>query len=372
MTLLYDLEKAVTLQPTNVWEMEADIDYLFPVLKNGTQYAATNKWNNAINIFSFEGKRIKRDQHFRNANPDIDLSPTIIPAIDDGVFGFGQIRGFALFDLNRKKVKDFRICPSIGDTIAGMAIADAKKRQFMFWIESYPRDPKSPDDKAYFTQLIDLSGDEPKMLKEIEMENDALWDIEDNKFFLHGGPKNEMKVFTTQLEPSSHPMADVFRIYKNQIDILGIKIHDDLPFALITDSKKPGYILTWGDRKQANMKQIAAKGAARQFSPDGKWLIFDVGYSVDAVTYLLPVSEKYPYYLGTPIRLGDRGFEEDASVWTTNPISFVGNRRDKLCRWELTLEAQGIKEKGFTDFHDYIVTKDLEKLTKEKKQGLGK
>jgi hypothetical protein len=41
----------------------------------------------------------------------------------------------------------------------------------------------------------------------------------------------------------------------------------------------------------------------------------------------------------------------------------------ELYRWELTNEVH--PESDGATFHDYVVEKDLEKLTKEKKQGLG-
>jgi len=88
----------------------------------------------------------------------------------------------------------------------------------------------------------------------------------------------------------------------------------------------------------------------------------------------MPVSEKYPNFLGTPILLHNEYFEKENCAWTNNPMSFVGARRLNLFRWELTKEAQkemmGDDYDKYETFHDWIVEKDLEKLTKEKKQGL--
>ena len=88
----------------------------------------------------------------------------------------------------------------------------------------------------------------------------------------------------------------------------------------------------------------------------------------------MPVSEKYPNYLGSPIKLLDKGFGSlsvnDSAVWTTNPISYVGSYMSTLYRWELT--SNFYPEAGDMDLHDYIVQKDLEKLTREKRQGLGR
>ncbi len=70
----------------------------------------------------------------------------------------------------------------------------------------------------------------------------------------------------------------------------------------------------------------------------------------------------------------DNYFDPPYFAWTNNPISFVGSDRS-LYKWELTKEAQkslmGNDADKYPTFHYYIVAKDLEKLAKEKKQGLG-
>ena len=83
----------------------------------------------------------------------------------------------------------------------------------------------------------------------------------------------------------------------------------------------------------------------------------------------MPVSEKYPHYLGSPILISNNSFNENNFGWTHNPVSFVGSSLDKLYRWDL--ENRDFPGKGKMSFHDYVVEKDLEKLTKEKRQGLG-
>lgn len=59
----------------------------------------------------------------------------------------------------------------------------------------------------------------------------------------------------------------------------------------------------------------------------------------------------------------------NCNTWTKNPTAFVAAGGDKLYRWELT--SGFYPEAGDMDLHDYIVQKDLEKLTREKRQGLG-
>ncbi len=376
MEPLYDLNSVQKLEPST-FKMKDEIYFLFPVLFNGTQHAATNSWNNAINILKFNGNKFSHDEYFRNAYDSVNLEPTVIPPIEDGVFGFGQIRGFAIFDLKKKKFKDLRLLPSINDTIRRIAIVDMNQRHFIVDIERYPHKPKDAWDTIIIQRLYDLSGDEPKVIKETEFDKEYVWDLADNKYFLFSGSKKDMKVFTTHFEPSHHPLIDIFKKNKNQLNILEIKIHQKLPFAMITDSKRPGYILTWGDRKNVNLTQIAIRGSWFDISPDGKWVVFESKQSGNTQTYLMPISEKYPYYVGTPMQLFEYALRKYASVWTTNPISFIGVRSGgELYRWELTKEAYksmiGDDFDKYPTFHDWIVAKNLEKLTKEKKQGLGK
>jgi len=84
----------------------------------------------------------------------------------------------------------------------------------------------------------------------------------------------------------------------------------------------------------------------------------------------MPISEKYPHYLGSPILISNKSFNIGKAAWSTNPTAFVGSYGDNILRWDL--ENQDFPEKGKMSFHDYIVQEDLKKLTREKKQGLGK
>jgi hypothetical protein len=106
------------------------------------------------------------------------------------------------------------------------------------------------------------------------------------------------------------------------------------------------------------------------FSPDGKWVVFLKDYPEPAMTYIMPVSEMYPHYLGSPIMISKNSFKAGQGAWTTNPTAFVGTNLDKIYRCDL--ENQDFPEKGKMSFHDYIVQEDLRKLTREKRQGLGK
>lgn len=151
-----------------------------------------------------------------------------------------------------------------------------------------------------------------------------------------------------------------------------IHTHPYLPFAILSGGEKDEVLISWGigrDKTPINIFGESTTVKQFSFSPDGKWLVFQKNFPEPKMTYLLPVSEKYPNYLGTPILLLDNYFNPNNCGWTTNPISFVGASSDKLYRWELTKEAHPWIDKP--TLHDYVVDYDLEKMKKEKQQGAG-
>ena len=126
--------------------------------------------------------------------------------------------------------------------------------------------------------------------------------------------------------------------------------------------------ISWGEGRETTPLPLLSEATQFSFSPDGKWIVFKDETYDPAKTYLMPVSEKYPHYLGSPILISNNYFNENNYGWTNHPVSFVGSSLEKLYRWDL--ENQDYPGKGRLSFHDYIVEKDLEKLTKEKRQGL--
>ncbi|NVN93235.1 MAG: hypothetical protein HXX11_21935 [Desulfuromonadales bacterium] len=172
------------------------------------------------------------------------------------------------------------------------------------------------------------------------------------------------------LEPANHPLADVINKNKDKISFFDINAHPTLPFAILSSGKYDETVINWGDGRDKTPHALIPNGKQFSFSPDGKWVTFWVGDYSDAKTYLMPVSEKYPNYLGSPIMLLNDYFNDNKSAWTTNPTSFVGSSGEELYRWDL--DNQDFPEKGKMSFHDYVVREDLKKMTREKRQGLGR
>ena len=106
------------------------------------------------------------------------------------------------------------------------------------------------------------------------------------------------------------------------------------------------------------------------FSPDGRWVVFQKVEPEPKYSYIMPISEKYPNYLGSPILLEGATFDRDMFAWTRNPVNLVGSSVGKLHRYDLTKEGHP-EAANYPSYWDYVVEKDLEKLRRDKKQRLG-
>jgi hypothetical protein len=219
-----------------------------------------------------------------------------------------------------------------------------------------------------------LSGKEARLIKEMNIGKGETWSVAYDRIFLYDIGKDQFRVITTNFEPSHHPMEDIIKHNKGTINFTRIYPHPFLPFAILGAGKKYEVLVSWGEEREKTPTRIfkeSMAGGDFLFSPDGKWVVFtDDGDLDDKKTYLMPVSEKYPHYLGTPILLLNDNFNPNNCGWTTNPISFVGSISNKLYRWELTKEAHPWIDKS--TLHDYVVDYDLEKMKKEKQQDTGK
>lgn len=371
MDPLYNINEAIIFKPEE-YSVRGRSLSLFPVPQDNA--IGTNDLGNAITLLSFHKRRLSEDKYFRNAAHDFEGGGTYLPVIDKDTIGIAQSRRFLLFDFKSKDCRDYRIVMSLEKTIEEVTIADPKKKHFIFEIEAHNPRSEDPWDFTKSLQLIDLCGTEPKIIKEFPKEIGVIWSVVSDKLFLQARRKKQLKVLNLNLEPDDHPLADVLQKNKERLDFCKIYAHPFLPFAILAGGKYEEVLISWGQNDAKLPISIIGRGmtiSQCSFSPDGKWLIFmNENIKADTMkTYLMPISEKYPNYLGSPILLANDYFDEGRFAWTTNPISFVGSSLSKLYRWEMTNEAQPESDKP--TFHDYIVEKDLEKLTREKKQGLG-
>ena len=375
---LYETQGAVSLSPQEfplngglfgsrfLAEAYSSIS-LFPVPQDNT--VGTNDMHNAITLISFPKGRISFEKHFKNAVDDIGGGGQYLPVISKDLIGFGQTRAFVLYDFKKKIHREYTITTSLAKNIEKVAVADVSHLQFIFQIEKQNTSSHDPWDISKVLQLMDLSGEKAKLIKEIPKVNGAIWSVVRDKNFLYDSETRQLQVYNMNLEPAQHPLADVILRNKKKADFMVIYAHPNLPFAVLSGGYKGATYISWGESRDTTPHLLFRSAHQFSFSPDGKWVTFKDETHDPAKTYLMPVSEKYPNYLGSPILIFNRYFNENKFAWTTNPISFVGSRGEKIYRWDL--ENQDFPEKGKMSFHDYIVQKDLEKLTREKRQGLG-
>lgn len=348
---------------------------IFPVSQGNA--VGTNYMGKGITIISFPKGKIDYDRYFRNVD-DIEGSGKYMQPISSDLIGFSQVRVFYLFDFKKKIHREYHIVFPFSKYIENIAVADASRRHFIFEIESQKENPKNSFDVDYFLQLVDLSNDTPKLLKEIKEEPGTIWITTKDRVILYRIIERELIVLDMNLEPAHHPLEDVVRKYKDQLnpvkDGIGfsrIKVHPYLPFAILHGGDKGSTFIGWATDRNSEPHLLLRRTKEFSFSPDGKWVVYTQNFGLDEKrTYIMPVSEKYPHYLGSPILLLKKSFKVGFGAWTTNPTGYVGTCLDEIYHWDL--ENQDFPGKDKMSFHDYIVQEDLKKLTREKRQGLGK
>lgn len=367
---LYDFKDAMTIEPQIYKINRATSLSLFSVPFDNA--VGTNSMSNAITILSFPNGKLRDDRYFRNVVDDIRGSGVYLPVISKDKVGFALGRLFLLFNFKTDTAKLYRLAFSIGRPPEKMAIADAQNMRFLVEVESMNNKSEDPWDYKNYLQLIELVGDrDVKLVKEIPRPAGTLWSVVNKKIFLWEYTEKKLQVLDMNFEPSNHPLGELIIRKKKDLSFGTVAAHPHLSFAILRDS-----VLNWDDTRDKTPHKAFKATSQFSFSPDGKWVTFmREDYDKDRkLTYLMPVSEQYPHFLGTPILLRNRPFSADTFAWTSNPTSFVASGAKELYRWELTKEAQrsmmGDDYNKYETFHDWIVAKDLEKLTKEKKQGL--
>jgi hypothetical protein len=361
-----DFREAVSLQP-QIFKSSTRNLSIFSVPQNNS--VGTNDIGNAITIISFPKSKIDYDKYFQNAIDDIGGGGIYLPVISPDLIGFGQVRRFVIYDFKKKIHQKYRIEMSIETYIEKIAIADARQRHFIFEIEAQRRGSNDHWDNDYSLQLIDLSSEKPLLLKKLDIGK-ALWTTTSDRVFLYTPKTKHLQVLNMNLEPAHHPLEDAIRRNKNNIDFSQIQLHPYLPFAIMSGGNMGSTFICWGKDRNNAPHLLSSRALDFNFSPDGNWVTFKKKFSMDDVkTYLMPVSEKYPHYLGSPIVLSNGDISGNKAAWTTNPTAFVGSSLDEILRWDLTNQPHPNSDR--MSFHDYIVERDLEKLGKEKRQGLG-
>src|ERR1039457_1183312 len=184
-TYLYETEETSTLKPQefplnggllgNGWMAGGYSSIsLFPVPQENA--VGTNDMFNAVTLISFPGKRISYDKYFKNAVDDTRGGTAYLPIISKDVIGFAQARSFLIYDFKKKIHREFRFTMSIAKNIKKAATADARQRLFLFEIEGHSGS-SDPWDISKSLSLMDLSREEPKLVKKIPKALGVVWSV---------------------------------------------------------------------------------------------------------------------------------------------------------------------------------------------------
>jgi ankyrin repeat protein len=272
-----------------------------------------------------------------------------LPSAVPGLTGFGQGGRFVLYDLKRKIARGF----SPHRYVEKVVVADAGKLHFIF----------SDNHKI---DLYDLSGSEAKLIKEIDDPLGTVWSAANDRIFMWEYDEKKLQVLDMNLEPAHHPLEEVIARHKDKIGFMRIALHPHLPFAILYNGIGGEFVVSWDTSRNTHPRVAIHDGEDFTISPDGNWVVYKTGHiGQSSQTYMMPVSERYPNYLGSPILLSSDYYNHYA--WTTNPTAFIGSGIDTFERWDL--ENRDYPGKEQMSFHEYLVGKDLEHLAGKAAEG---
>jgi len=194
MEYLYDVKGVMEVKP-QIYKMDSSETLsLFEVPFDNA--VGTNNYRDALTVLSFPGGKLDMDHYFKRSVDSIEASGKYLPLINDHLVGFGQMRRFLLFDFKMKTYDEYLITRSIQKSILNIAVADAGKRKFIFEIEGFTSLSSANHDTAYALQLVDLSGKEVKLLKQVPiLKNGSTWVKAYDRVFEWGFDDKIMKVY---------------------------------------------------------------------------------------------------------------------------------------------------------------------------------
>lgn len=374
MDYLYDHREAGSLKPY-VYTIDSALPvHLFPMPQNGA--VGTNDLNNAITIFTFAKDRLVPKVHFRNAFKYVGGGGQYLPEpLSEHSIGFAQTRRFVIYDFLTNKAKDYTITRSMDRNILHAGVADASKNRFFFEIEAENPNSEDYNDVSrtiWLMDLNDVTDGRPRIINKYEKTKGSVWSTFNNQLLFCDFKNIELKVFDANLNPSNHPVEGALKKNKGKVDFVDVIPHPSLPFAILSGGEQGAQYICWNQAFRSEEARTIfghINALCFTFSPDGRWVAFQKDEPDPKYSYIMPISEKYPNYLGSPILLEGATFDRGYFAWTNNPVHLVGSTEGKLYRYDLTKEAHP-EAASYPSYWDYVVEKDLEKLRKAGKQGL--
>ncbi len=326
-----------------VYQAPGDIGTeVFPVLVDN---AIGTTYNNSISLIRFKNGRFKIDVLKKDFSEYVGGVSDFLPVFSNEIMGYAQGRRFLLFNLNNSNHKYYLICNSIKERLIAVDVYDYNKKQFIFNI-SVSRGFRKRD---FSLNLIDLSTDEPKVLKTFLLsengKNKFLWEHKLGKSsILFDLETKRYVILDSNFQPTTHPLVTILnehKDFKETSDNVAI-IHPTLPFSVVMGRTKL-WVASWkGDKPILTPIVYGPKLAFDvSISLDGKWVMYGESIEGNQIGgrmfnfYAFPIDESIPFYLNDPVSLG-KIETPDKILWTIKPTSFIAvNQFSHITRWVL-------------------------------------
>jgi len=394
MKLLYDLNKdyqTIDNDEINILCHKYKTDlYCFRCISQVPfdNAVATDNFDKKLTLILFEKKPdISQSQKnkeinelvFQNLDINVgqDNAKYHLPIINQNTIGYASERNFYLIDLKNNAFKSFIwVAQDLDEYIKKVSIADAEKMHFIFYIKRFLGSHRSFN---FYMRLVDCSGKKAVVLKEIQTYVDGNkdtfieYEVIKNKIALFEGtikstdPIRKISILDSVFNTSTYqPLETFFSSYKEQLFIGSYTQHPYFPFSVVREGEYDKILLLDNNLKNYPLIKLYNNAGQHSFSPDGKWLISQIAFTPEHryKFYLFPVSNRYPFYIGTPVFCGLKTKEminPNNIAWTTHPLSLVvTNYEGELFRIALENDENEATTAG-KDLHDYIVDFDLNK-----------
>ena len=315
---------------------------------------ATNRLDNAVTLIGFSNDNVQLKTVAKNFKDYVGGGHTVyLPAFSKDTIGYSQNRGFTLLNLKNKKCRYYSIAGNSNLLITSVKVIDPEKYIFIFGIDYI-----ATKDPLQVLRIMDLSSNHGKIINEKMIGGNWKVTVKSKIIFLYD--QNIIKAMDLDFNEIEHPLVDLLYQYKNKIEgeIIQLLLHPYLPMAVISDhnyetNQRQVWSITWRDDEsqedKASMVKVLSGGGFFKFTDDGKWVTFrDFDYY-----YMMSVDPELPYYLGSPILLGELpSYPDNVTAMTRNPTGFVASKRVRksgkkegsLLKWDFTEAEKFLKK----------------------------
>ncbi|KJS31370.1 MAG: hypothetical protein VR64_11140 [Desulfatitalea sp. BRH_c12] len=348
MNELYSInDKKLSYIEGKGFPVKREIQTIFAVPEINT--VGTNALNNAITLLKFNDEKgtMKYDTVRRNFKKYVYGGDMFfLPEFSKDTIAYSQTRGFLLFNINDKTFMDFSIGRVLGIVIEEVFPIDGEKNLFLFDL-SYLL---GMDKEIKVLKLLDLTKEEPKEIAYFDIEKHPLWAAlgKTTFYFTEEDEIRSLHALNQLLKPIDHPLCAVYNTKTEGVGRFGLPhIHPSLPFAILSENNPQNaehlvtWVATWRDKEPKMYKIFGDNLLGRfQFSPDGKWLLFQDDTIKKDMLMVMPVDPDLPHFLSPPIMLQSNdtmnGDLNGKCAWISDPLSVVTTRPDKLIKWQIS------------------------------------